>query len=140
MARERPDTKWRLVAIANLRIKVFKTSFPLGCPDINLPQSLKDNKCVKTLLEDEKGYIRYDDHKCFFRALAVRRGIKDVEATTAQYCTQWMAAKGLEGSYPGVEMDDFPALEKMFQTNINVLTLEEEEMAVTLYASSSHYP
>lgn len=137
---DKPNTKWRLVLVVNVKYSVFLTSFVLGCAGIELPDHITRNKNVKTLLCDDHGDRFYNDQMCFFRALAVHQNVLNRERVTKEYCETWMKKQGLVGYFAGIDLEQIPDLEETFQINIHVLTLDENSEAHALHASARRFP
>ena len=141
---QRPDTKYRLVVVTNVKYTVYVTSFALGCPELILPPHIMNNRFVKTLLTDHGGgsRARFNDSKCFFRCLATFREMGDVEGSTDEFMQAWVTQQGHEQGheFAGVYLEEMEDLEEFFQLNLNVLSLAENSEAVTQFASTRHFP
>ena len=71
----------------------------------------------------------YSDNLCFFRALSYFRGNeKTLEVSTKEYFRSFLQVKPQsEETFQGVSLSDLPVLESLFNTSINVYTLELQE-------------
>ena len=67
---QRPNTKWVIERIVNLRIHLVITTYPLGKPP-KLPNYIKNNRHIIGLEKDKKTAIHCKDHLCFSRCLAI---------------------------------------------------------------------
>ena len=67
---QRPNTKWVIDRIVNLRIHLVITTYPLGKPP-HLPDYIKNNRYIIGLEKDNNNAYHYKDHLCFFRCLAI---------------------------------------------------------------------
>ena len=139
---QRPNTKWVIEHIVSLCIHLVMTTYPLGNPP-KLPDYIKNNHHIIGLEKDEHSRI-YKDHLCFFRCLAIGK-----YKFTRHNCNQ--KAKELFQDYyqhfevnpqdfKGVELTDFPQLEKYYETRLFAMFLKEDGTAKTLYLSQSSFP
>ena len=139
LKKERPNTRWFLIMVTNIRFVVNKIiAHPLGCPDVTIPRYLQQKKTVFSLVKDHQGK-RISDHLCFFRCYAKNKKVKDLERCTTTYFNQWKKHKGLKGNFCGIHLDDVSDLEFFFKVNITVFSLDECDVAESVYASSSHH-
>ena len=79
---QRPNTKWVIERIVNLRVHLVMTTYPLGKPP-HLPDYIKNNRYIIGLEKDNNNAYRYKDHLCFFRCLAIGKF-----GTTRHNCNQ----------------------------------------------------
>ena len=140
---QRPNTKWVIERIISLRIHLVMTTYPLGKPPY-LPDYIKNNRHIIALEKDEHHAYRYEDHLCFFRCLSIGKFGK-----TRHNCNQ--KAKDLFDQYckhfefnpeefKGVELSDFPQLEKFYETQLLAMFLKEDGSSKTLYLSQASFP
>ena len=84
---QRPDTKWVVHLLTNVTFYVNKLfDHPIGARVV-LPDHILKNKAVVALVGGSNG--AYTDNLCFFRCLAVHRGVVDVqdlETPAKSYC------------------------------------------------------
>ncbi len=73
MSKARPDTKWRLVLLTNIRYKLFITDFTLGSHKIYLPEHIKHNHSIVPLDKDPVNFHEYTDNLCAFRSLCLHK-------------------------------------------------------------------
>ena len=110
---QRPNTKWIIERIANLRIHLVMTTYPLGKPP-HLPHYIKNNRYVIGLEKDKNNANRYNDSLCFFRCLAIGKFGKTYHNCNRKakelfqdYCNQFQVKPK---TFEGVELNDFPEL------------------------------
>ena len=119
------------------------TTYPLGKPP-HLPDYIKNNCYIIGLEKDEHTAKAYKDNLCFFRCLAI-----GIFGKTYHNCNQ--KAKELFQDYcqdfqvkpqdfEGVELDEFPELEKYFEVQLFAMFLKEDGSAKTLYLSQASFP
>ena len=140
---QRPNTKWIIERIVSLRIHLVMTTYPLGNPP-KLPDYIKNNRFIIGLEKDEHNNYRYKDHLCFFRCLAIGKfGItyhncnKKAKELFNQYCQHFQVDPK---DFKGVELTDFPQLEKFYEVQLFAMVLKEDGTAKTLYLSQSSFP
>ena len=68
---QRPNTKWVIERIVNLRVHLVMTTYPLGKPP-HLPDYIKNNRYIIGLEKSEHSRT-YKDHLCFFCCLAIEK-------------------------------------------------------------------
>ena len=139
---QHPNTKWVIERIVSLRIHLVMTTYPLGNPP-KLPDYFRNNNFIIGLEKDEHNNYRYKDHLCFFHCLAIGK-----YKFTCHNCNQ--KAKELFQDYcehfqvnpqdfKGVQLTDFPQLEKYYETRLFAMFLREDGSAKTLYLSQSSF-
>ena len=67
---QRPNTKWVIERIVNMRIHLVINAYPLGKPP-HLPDYIKNNHYIISLEKDKNNANLYKDHLCFCRCLAI---------------------------------------------------------------------
>ena len=118
--------------IMNLCIHLVIITYPLGKPP-HLPDYIKNNHHIIGLEKDKNNANRYKDSLCFFRCLAVGKFRKTyhncnrkVKELFQEYCDHFQVKpKTLEG----VELDEFPELEKYFEVQLFAMFLKEDGSA-----------
>ena len=87
---------------------------------------------------------RYQDHLCFFHCLAIgkfgktRHSCNDkAEELFQNYCQHFRVKLQ---DFEGVELDEFPELEKYFEVQLFAMFLKEDGSAKTLYLSQAPFP
>ena len=140
---QRPNTKWIIERIVSLRIHLVMTTYPLGNPP-KLPDYIKNNRFIIGLEKDENHAYRYKDHLCFFRCLAIGKFEKThhncnqkAKELFNQYCEHFQVKPQ---DFKGVELTDFPQLEKFYEIQLFAMVLKEDGTAKTLYLSQSSFP
>ena len=117
---QRPNTKWVIERIVNFRLHLVMTTYPLGNPP-KLPDYIKNNRFIIGLEKDRNNNYRYKDHLCFFRCLAIGKYKftrhncnRKAEELFQDYCQHFRVKPQ---DFEGVELDEFPELEKYFKFN-----------------------
>ncbi len=132
---ERPDTKWFMNLLTNVRFVVTKLnpSVPLGCSRVNLPFFLKRKR---SLLD-----FPSSNSLCFFNCLAYHKGSRrnQVQRDGLKLFSTWAGDRWDVDDFPGVSCSDFDDLERLFQVNITVFSLQPDDRAHTIHASCSEY-
>ena len=126
----------------NLCIYLVIITYPLGKPP-HLPDYIKNNHHIIGLEKDKNNANHYKDSLCFFRCLAVGKFRKTyhncnckVKELFQEYCDHFQVKpKTLEG----VELDEFPELEKYFEVQLFVMFLKEDGSAKTIYLSHASF-
>ena len=119
------------------------TTYPLGNPP-KLPDYIKNNRFIIGLEKDRNNNYRYKDHLCFFRCLAIGKYKftrhncnQKAEELFDQYCEHFEVNPQ---DFKGVELTDFPKLEKNYETRLFAMFLKEDGTAKTLYLSQASFP
>ena len=140
---QRPNTKWVIERIVSLGIHLVMTTYPLGNPP-KLPDYIKNNRFIIGLEKDQNNNYRYKDHLCFFRCLAIGKFEKTrhncnrkAKELFQDYCQHFQVDPK---DFKGVELTDFPQLEKFYETQLFAMVLKEDGTAKTLYLSQSSFP
>ena len=140
---QRPNTKWVIERIVSLRIHLVMTTYPLGNSP-KLPNYIKNNRYIIGLEKDQNTPKTYKDHLCFFRCLAIGKYQftrhncnRKAEELFDQYCEYFEVNPQ---DFTGVELTDFPKLEKYFETCLFAMFLKEDGTAKTLYLSQASFP
>ena len=140
---ERPNTKWVIERFVNLRIHLIITTYPLGKPP-KFPNYIKNNRHIIGLEKDKNTAIHYKDHLCFFRCLAIGKYRftrhncnRKAKELFQEYCDHFQVKPK---TFEGVELDEFPELEKYFEVQLFAMFLKEDGSAKTLYLSQASFP
>jgi hypothetical protein len=87
------------------------------------------NKAVVALVGGSHG--AYTDNLCFFRCLAVHRGVVDVqdlETPAKTYYREYLQQQDMTPAYfKGVALDELGEVEQGFSLNVSVYDLQETE-------------
>jgi hypothetical protein len=124
---QRPDAKWVVHLLNNVTFYVNKLfDHPIGARVV-LPDHILKNKAVVGLVTVSHG--PYTDNLCFFRILAVHRGVpvKDVEVPAKTYYRQYLQQDMTPADFKGVTLDNLVVLEQVFSLNVYVYDLQETE-------------
>ena len=140
---QRPSTKWVIERIVSIRLRVIPETYPLGKPP-QLPEFIKNNPYIISLEKDAKHGYHYQDNLCFFRCLSIAKfnlssnncNLKAKELFK-DYCEQFNI---IPNEFQGVELTDFPLLEKYYEVQLFGMTLQEDGTAKTIYLSQSSCP
>ena len=118
------------------------TTYPLGNPP-KLPDYTKSNRFIIGLEKDEHSRT-YKDHLCFFHCLAVgkykfaRHNCNQKAKELFQdYCEHFEVNPQ---DFKGVELTDFPQLEKYYEIHLFAMFLKEDGTSNTLDLSQSSFP
>ena len=143
MKEQRPNTKWVIERIVKLRIHLVITTYPLGKPP-HLPDYIKNNRHIIGLERDKNHAYRYKDYLCLFHCLAIGKFCKTyhncnkkAKELFQEYCNHY---KVKPQDFEGVELEDFPELEKYFEVQLFAMFLKEDGSAKTLYLSQASFP
>ena len=135
--------KWVIERIVNLRIHLVITTYPLGKPP-HLPDYIKNNRHIIGLEKDKNNANHYKDSLCFFRCLAIGKFGKTyhncnrkAKKLFQEYCNHFQVKSK---TFKGVELDEFPELEKYFEVQLFAMFLKEDGTAKTLYLSQASFP
>ena len=133
-----PSTKFIYIKTTNVVFFVTKlVGTPIGA-GIHLPDYLKHNKGLVSLLRSPKTNKLYNDNLCFFRCLALFNGfnIKGLERETKRlfklYCAQ--ASLNLV-DFSGVHLDQLEDLSKIFNVGINIYHQKENRETELVFRS-----
>ena len=142
LMRQRPDTKWTVELLTNVRFSVFKTTFLLGCSDYPVPEYVKNNRAIYSLASDNRTGKVFQDNLCAFRCLSLHKGysLSNLEGPSKQYFSQWKKFKGLDRPFQGLMLhQDMPDFESCFHLNVEVYSIDKEGTAGVEYRSMGAY-
>ena len=127
----------------NLHIHLAITTYPLGKPP-KLPNYIKNIRCIIGLEKDNNTANCHKDHLCLFRCLAIGKFGKTYHNCNQtahelfqDYCQHFQVKPQ---DFEGVELDEFPELEKYFEVQLFAMFLKEDGSAKTLYLSQASFP
>ena len=126
---QRPNSRWIVDQVTNVTFFVTKLrQHPIGKSTL-LPSFIVNNKAVVSLEYDKKSGLRYNDNLCFFRCLALHNGChtKNLKRDTSHYFERFMQTRQSDEAFRGVTLEELPDLEKLFEVNIFVYTLEKAQ-------------
>ena len=139
---DRPSTKYRVVAILNIVFDIFKLNFVFGEGE-QLPLYITNKSSVIALTSGMHGENYLMDNLCAFRALACfQNGFKQrgLERDTIANFRKWSGEYGgTPDDYPGLSIQEIPLFEELFQVNINIYSLREDDSCISIYRSPSLY-
>ena len=151
MSKNRPDTKWRLELITNIRVKIYNTNFALGAVNDPLPAFVIKHKSIISLVKDPVTDHPYKDNLCLFRCLCLHRHgstdktkVNELFSTWESRYTQRDVDELLgnhtpEKTFQGVQLQELPEFEEMFETNVHVYELLEDGIVVPVFKSTERY-
>ena len=119
------------------------TTYPLGNLP-KLPNYIKNNRYIIGLEKDQNHAHHYNDNLCFFHCPAIGKYKftrhncnRKAEELFDQYCEHFEVNPQ---DFKGVELTDFPKLEKYFETRPFAMFLKEDGTAKVLYLSQLSFP
>ena len=128
---QRPNSEWICELVTNATFYLnFIHDHPIGCPQITLPDYMRNNPGLNGLVCDLSKYGKpsYSDNLCFFRALALSRGADMFNLETHVKVLYTMYKQPSPGAPPmneftGFKLSDLYTIEKIFHINIYVYEL-----------------
>ena len=109
----------------------------------HLPDYINNNHFIIGLEKDEHSRT-YKDHLCFFRCLTIgkykftRHNCNQKAKELFDQCCEHFEVN--PQNFKGVELTDFPQLEKYYETHLFAMFSKEDGTAKTLYLSQSSFP
>ena len=132
----KPSSSWILAALTNIVVFIYELKdVPIGRPPIDLPNYIKHSMSIVSLTRDANNKPFKDD-RCFFRCLSLHHSnkIRGLEKATKRLKKQLEAQTGL--SYEnGVQIHHIPDIERIFEVNVNIYSLNEDGQADVIYLS-----
>ena len=110
-------------------LTVFVNRLPnhlIGNKAITLPNYIKNKQCLIVLDKDGKSNSSYKDNLCFFRALALWKGVPQNPTSIFEAAARELFHTLVGGdsfSFEGIQLQDLPGLEVKLEMNINVYEL-----------------
>lgn len=130
--RDRPNTKWRLRLVTNLRADVAYLGINMGAGEV--PDYILNNRHLLSLTKDQSGR-KYDDSFCAFRAIAAHRNLKQgrrvwyqLETETSTLCQLW--------SHSNLALHELPEFEELFGLRVDIYSLDEDDAVYPRYLST----
>ena len=134
---QRPDTKWRLTHITNVLYISYSLRHVIGS-DIELPDYLLKKKSLTCFVNNRDGKP-YNDNLCMFRALMFHRHKSyKVERDVELAYLQWNSDIPKK-DFTGVKLEEIPKFEEVFNINVNIYSLSEDDQATVIYKSAGLY-
>jgi hypothetical protein len=143
---QRYDSKWRLEKIAGFAVTVYQIRGRLlGAKGVVLPRFIKKIKSIVTLVKDIGTNQPFNDNLCLLRAISlaklmtvkpqvnIRRLLERLARPTMENFTRWLeyVNSPIEQrpvpAFPGIPLDQFENVEQLFNVNLWVYELVEEE-------------
>lgn len=152
MAKNRPNTKWQLVLLTNIRVKVYNTNFSLGGTDtLELPDYIRRCKAIVSLDKDPVNNKPYHDHLCLFRCLCLHRHgsvdrseVRELLDTWHRRYTdsEYLELLGNHQPQPlfkGVQLRELPDFEQCFEINVHMYSLDADGAVLPVFKSTDRY-
>ena len=153
ISRQRPNTKWRVHLITNVKFQLYYSSFLLGA-SVDLPDFItKQNNAIISFEKEPKHGNYYYDNLCMFRCLTFHKkqsrsclGFeKDVKKNLEVWC-KYLHDNQIRDicnispkDFEGVSLEDIPQIEKCFFINIDVFEIDSNAIVKSIYKSSCFY-
>ncbi len=138
MSKDRPNTKWRLVLLTNIRFSLFNTDFTLGSHKIYLPEHIKNSHSIVPLDKDPVTKHAYTDNLCAFRCLCLHKYGSVDHTKIFDLFRQWNALEDPE-CFEGIYFSDLLNFEQCFEVNVHVYELGEDGVAHPIFKSPDRY-
>ena len=134
---QRPNTKWRLTHVTNVLYITYNLRHVIGS-DVVLPEYLTKKKSITCFINNYNG-IPYKDNLCMFRALMFHKHKSyKVERAVELAYLQWNSDIP-KTEFSGVKLEEIPRFEEIFNVNVNIYSLGEDDKATVVYKSSGLY-
>ena len=134
---QRPDTKWKLTHITNVLYISYNLRHVIGS-DVLLPNYLIKKKSLTCFVNNRHGKP-YNDNLCMFRALMFHKHKSYmIERAVELAYLQW-SSDIPKKDFTGVNIDEIPRFEEIFDVNVNIYSLGEDDKATVVYKSSGLY-
>ena len=134
---QRPDTKWRLTHITNVLYITYNLRHVIGS-NIELPDYLLNKNSLICFIKNRKG-IPFNDNLCMFRALMYHVNQSyDIERAVEIAYLQWNNDIP-KNNFTGVKLEEIPKFEEIFNINVNIYSLSEDDQATMVYKSAGLY-
>ncbi len=148
----RPDSQWVPHLVTNVTFFLTYSQYPLGAP-VELPPHLVEKRSLLCLTKSRSGYHVYDDNMCLFRCLAAHkhphkyRNHDEFEDQVSYYYDRYREkcqeeddeVPESQDDYEGFQIGMLPVFEKVFQINLEIYELNEDDVAQPCYKSSRRY-
>ena len=135
---QRPDTKWRLTHITNVLYITYNLRHVIGS-DVVLPDHLMKKISLTCFIKKYNG-IPYNDNLCMFRSLMFHKYKKyNTEQQVKEACELWTNGTICKKDFTGVNLEEIPKFEEVFDINVNIYSLDAEGKATVIYKSSGLY-
>lgn len=125
---QRPDTKWVVHSITSTSFYCTKLNdFPIGCCKTPIPNYIKRNKGIISLEHDNKRLFKFQDQKCFFRALALHQGatVRNLARPANRLYKRWLKrTKTRAPDFCGIKLPQLKRAEKLFKVNVEVFQFD----------------
>jgi hypothetical protein len=137
---DRPDTRWTMAFLTNVRYVVYKIPRKhLGCKRTVLPPYLKRRRCVKDFPRA--------DNLCLFRCIAYgaygARSRRQLAAVTQSCFEKWLDSEYCTASseaFPGVVLAEIKHyIQSCLNVNISIFQLHQGGRVETVYLSPCTY-
>ena len=134
---QRPDTKWRLTHITNVLYITYNLRHVIES-NIELPDYLLNKNSLICFIKNRKG-IPFNDNLCMFRALMYHVNQSyDIERAVEIAYLQWNNDIP-KNNFTGVKLEEIPKFEEIFNINVNIYSLSEDDQATMVYKPAGLY-
>ena len=140
--RQKPNSKWRVSLLCNAALHIYKVKEqPIGRGK-RLPSFIVENRGLDALESNYNTGQVYEDHLCYFRCLARHKGfhLKNLEKKAKSLRVEYLNTLPENQSEDGVRLSDLYYLDKLFEVNTLVYTLEERAPGQKPVATLLHRP
>ena len=126
---QRPSTEWDVIEILSSSLYVYPIApFPLGCPQPDIPEHIKNNLYIHTLTKNN--YKNFDDYLCFFRCVSLTEANsnpKNIEIKTRKNFAKYIAANpNMSIPFRGVTLEELDKLEEIYNLQIFVYEYDND--------------
>ena len=142
--RQKPNSKWRVSLLCNAALHIYKvTEQPIGRGK-RLPAYIVENRGLDGLESNYHTGRVYEDNLCYFRCLARYKGfhLKNLEKKAKSLRAEYLNSlpENQRKNEDGVRLSDLYYLDKLFEVNTLVYTLEERVPGQKPIATLLHRP
>ncbi|XP_063966739.1 uncharacterized protein LOC135156886 [Lytechinus pictus] len=125
----RPNSKWVVQHVTNVTFYVFRIAdHPIG-RGIDLPDYIKNNQAIVSLVKSHRDCKMYDDNLCIFRCLALFQGANShgLETKAKRLFKQYVPHIKIS-EFEGIDLSKLDKVEEFFKINIMVYELQPSEL------------
>ena len=135
---QRPDTKWRLTHITNVLYITYNLRHVIGNAVV-LPDHLTKKRSLTCFINNKKG-IPFNDNLCMFRSFVFHKYKNyNIEQPVKEALKHWTHGIISRKDFTGVKLEEIPKFEEVFNINVNIYSLDEEDKATVIYKSAGLY-
>ena len=133
--KSRPNSKWTVYVITNIRWLVTRTNYILGSMR-KLPDYIKNKRSIITLDTRSNDGALIEDNLCAFRCLAYHKtkNRRAFERLTIKLYREYFGERvSKRTNFKGLCLNDIQQFENAFDININIFQLFEDDTCVNIY-------